>query len=374
MKRMWPIVASRWVGAAGALVWLPLLLLDPALNLPEQHRLWGVSAIVVMAVSAVASVTVAMSRPASRADRVGLLALLTACVATTLAFGDHWQTPWQLAAIVTAVVVGWPRVVGGVVAVAALAVAATARAGEDSTTVWTLAEVTLLAGLVTAVFVRLIATIDTLERTRRQVAELAVAAERDRVSRDLHDLLGHTLSVIVVKAQAVRRLIATDPAAAVEHARDIETIGRQSLGEVRQAVDDLRTSRLSTELHQARRALAAGGVQVSVAGESVDLPPAVDEVFGWVVREGSANVLRHSVARHCRIHVSRERLALSLEMVDDGATTPRGDAPEPASRAGGIDGLRARVTALGGQLEAGPGPLGFRLRATVPVTSDKVVG
>ncbi|MDN5768192.1 MAG: histidine kinase [Humibacillus sp.] len=371
---MWPTVSSRWVGAAGALVWLPLLLLDPALNLPEQHRLWGAIAIVVMAMSAVASVTVAMTRPASRVDWVGLIALLAACAATTFAFGEHWQTPWQLAAIVTAVVIGWPRVVGGVVAVTAMAVIATARAGEDSTTVWTLAEVTLLSGLVTAVFVRLIGTIDTLERTRRQVAELAVAAERDRVSRDLHDLLGHTLSVIVVKAQAVRRLVATDPAAAVEHARDIETIGRQSLGEVRQAVDDLRTSRLRTELHQARRALAAGGVQVSVAGESVALPPQVDEVFGWVVREGSANVLRHSVARHCRIQVSHEPVSLTLEMTDDGPTRPRLDDSEPASRAGGIDGLRARVTALGGQLDAGPSPLGFRLRATVPVTSDRLVG
>ncbi|MEO6997504.1 MAG: histidine kinase [Terracoccus sp.] len=371
---MWSNASSRWVGAAGALVWLPLLLLDPAQNLPEQQRLRGVAAIVVMAVSAVVSVTVVMSRRAHGVGWAGLAALLMTCAATTLAFGEHWHTPWQLAAIVTAVVVRWPRVVGGVVVVAGLAVAATARAGADGTTMWTLAEVTLLAGLVSAVFVRLVSTIATLESTRRQVAELAVAAERDRVSRDLHDLLGHTLSVIVVKAQAVRRLVATDPAAVVEHAQDIETIGRQALSEVREAVDDLRTSRLCTELGQARRALAAGGVEASVVGESVALPPAVDEVFGWVVREGTANVLRHSEASRCGLRVSREGESFALDMVDDGARKFDPAAPEPGSRTGGIDGLRARVTALGGRLDAGPSSMGFRLRATVPVASDRLVG
>lgn len=373
MKRMWSNVSWRWAGAAGALVWLPLLLLDPAQNLPEKHGLWGVAAILVMAVSAVVSVMVVMQRRARWAAWAGLTTLVVTCAVATLAFGEHWHTPWQLAAIVTAVVVSWPRVVGGVVVVGALAFAATARAGADGATRWTLAEVTLLAGLVTAVFVQLLGTIAALESTRRQVAELAVAAERDRVSRDLHDLLGHTLSVIVVKAQAVRRLVATDPAAVVEHASDIESIGRQALDDVRQAVDDLRTSRFSTELAQARWALAAAGVEASVVGESVSLPPAVDEVFGWVVREGTANVLRHSVARHCCIRVSREPESLALEMIDDGATVAGPDASTSASRTGGIDGLRARVSSLGGQLEAGPNAAGFRFRAMVPVTSDRLV-
>lgn len=166
------------------------------------------------------------------------------------------QRFWGVAAIiVTAVVLSWLRVVGGVVIVAALAFAASTKAGADFAAVWTLAEITLTG--------------------------------------------------IVVTAQAVRRVVTTDPAAAVEHAHDTETIGRPSLGDVRQAVDELRSSPLRTELTQARRALAAEEVEVSVVGESVGLAHAVDEAFGSVVREGTVNVLRHSGAWRCLVRVSR---------------------------------------------------------------------
>ena len=129
---------------------------------------------------------------------------------------------------------------------------------------WTEGFVVLLAGLASAAFAALLDTVAELRRTRAELARVAVAEERERFSRDLHDLLGHTLSVMVVKAQAVRRLAAQDPDAAAAHAADIEQIGRQALVDVRQAVDAMRAPTLAEELDGARRALDAAGIATTV--------------------------------------------------------------------------------------------------------------
>jgi two-component system sensor histidine kinase DesK len=126
--------------------------------------------------------------------------------------------------------------------VVALASMWAASYGDDGSTagIWSEGFVVLLAGVTTAMFLRLIETIEELRRTREELARVALAEERERFSRDLHDLLGHTLSVIVVKAQAVRRLVDRDPAAAAAHGGDIERVGREALVEIRQAVGDAR--------------------------------------------------------------------------------------------------------------------------------------
>jgi two-component system sensor histidine kinase DesK len=222
-----------------------------------------------------------------------------------------------------------------------------------------LAFATFIAGVATFLIRYLVGVVAELTTTRERLALAAVADERLRFSRDLHDLLGHTLSVIVVKAQAVRRLVDRDPAAAAEHARDVEAIGRQALTEVRETVSGYRAVSLGEELANARAALAAGNIVADVAPAPADLGGQVDALLGWVVREATTNVLRHASATTCRIAVSRDEESARVEIVDDG----------PGGRVGqgsGLNGLRERLEAVGGSLTASATPAGFRLTAQVP--------
>jgi two-component system sensor histidine kinase DesK len=239
--------------------------------------------------------------------------------------------------------------------------AAWAVVPHQSSRMWAEGFVVLLAGAANSAFTALIDTVGELRRTRQELARVAVAEERERFSRDLHDLLGHTLSVMVVKAQAVRRLAAQDPDAAAEHAADIERIGRQALVDVRQAVDAMRAPTLAEELDGARRALDAAGIATTV-DDSVMPSAAADEVLAWVVREGTTNVLRHSGASACQIALTDVGGRIALTIDDDGVGGPS----TPAFRTGGLEGLRDRVVSAGGALVVEPSNDGFRLVATLP--------
>src|SRR5262249_21887540 len=172
---------------------------------------------------------------------------------------------------------------------------------HQASRVWAEGFVVLLAGAASSAFAALLDTVSELRRTRQELARMAVAEERERFARDLHDLLGHTLSLMVVKAQAVGRLVPTDPDAAVEHAADIEQIGRRALGDVRQAVDAMRAPTLAGELDEVRRSLDAAGIDTTVDWAATEPSGKADEVLAWVLREGATNVMRHSGASACRI-------------------------------------------------------------------------
>jgi two-component system sensor histidine kinase DesK len=167
--------------------------------------------------------------------------------------------------------------------------------------------------------------------------------------------------VMVVKAQAVRRLATQDPDAAASHAADIEHIGRQALVDVRQAVDAMRSPTLAEELDNARRSLDAAGIATSVSGPTATRG-ASDQVLAWAVREAATNVLRHSGASACRIEVGQRDGSVELTVADDGVGLPR----EPSLRLGGLDGLRDRLRAAGGELRVDGAAEGFRLVASVP--------
>jgi two-component system sensor histidine kinase DesK len=235
--------------------------------------------------------------------------------------------------------------------------------------------ITVLAGLGCWSFRRLFAVIGELARTREELARVAVARERERFSRDLHDLLGHTLSVIVVKAQAVRRLAPLDAEAAAAHGADIEAIGRRALTEVRQAVAGYRGTGFAAELDRARAALSDAGISARLAGPdpAPALPPEVDELFGWVVREAVTNVVRHSGARVCTVTWAWDAGTARLEVTDDGAGVPEpvraGDDGEAAGH--GLAGLRDRVAVSGGRLVAGPAGDGFGLSVEVPAAASR---
>jgi two-component system, NarL family, sensor histidine kinase DesK len=219
----------------------------------------------------------------------------------------------------------------------------------------------LLATALVLVVRNMVKLIRELDRTRTELAQSAVEQERLRFARDLHDLLGHSLSLIVVKSEVVRRLAERDPAAAAREAAEIEEVGRKALTEVREAVSGYRERPFADELHGARGALTDAGIEtvIRLTVRTGELPSAVDQAFAWVVREAATNVIRHSGARTCRIMLDRSGTAWSLTVRDDGRG--RGSA---VSEGNGLRGLRERLAALDGTLTA-TGP-GFTLRADVP--------
>ncbi len=176
-----------------------------------------------------------------------------------------------------------------------------------------------------------------------RIEHLAAMGERERISRDLHDLLGHTLTAVVVRAQLVQRLAVDDPARAAEEAGGIEGAARDALAAVRETVSGYRVASLASEVEQARSALAAVGVTAQVEGMDVDVAPSVETALALALREAVTNVVRHAAATRCRIRVVRDGDELRLEVADDG----RGGGLE----GNGLRGMRERISALGGRVE-----------------------
>jgi two-component system sensor histidine kinase DesK len=182
-------------------------------------------------------------------------------------------------------------------------------------------------------------------------AALAVTNERNRFARDLHDILGHSLTVITVKAELARRMIDVDPERTRDELADLERLSREALADVRRAVEGYRELSLAGELSRARLALTAAGIEATVPDPTPEVPEDLRDLFAWVLREGVTNVLRHSGAETCTITLT----ASSVEICDDGRSVGG------LSPGNGLRGLRERAAAMGARLEAGPGERGFRL-------------
>ncbi len=214
--------------------------------------------------------------------------------------------------------------------------------------------------------------VNKLRDTRAELARMAVADERLRIARDLHDLLGHSLSLITLKAELAGRLLEADPERAAREVADLERVARRSLGEVRAAVTSYRQPRLAAELAAARHMLAAAGMDCEVhAPTSLELPPATDALLAWTVREGTTNVVRHSGARSVTITVSVTADEASAEIADDGVGPGLDAEPGSAEDHGsGLSGLTERARAAGAEISSGEGPSGkgFRLLVRAPVT------
>ena len=203
---------------------------------------------------------------------------------------------------------------------------------------------------------QLIAVNADLHATRAELADLAVAGERDRLARELHDLLGRTLSLIAVKAELARRLSGkADPSAAAELA-DVQRLARQAVRDVREAVTGAHAPTVHAELDAAKAALRTAGIAVSVDTIATSIEPAHETTIAWALREAVTNVVKHSGARTCRISLDATNGCTSLDVRDDGSGPGGGTGT-------GLDGLADRIHALGGTIEAGPGEgAGFRLR------------
>lgn len=216
-------------------------------------------------------------------------------------------------------------------------------------------------------FARAIRTNQELRRARQEIARLAVSEERLRFARDLHDLLGHTLSLIALKSELARRLVSVSPGQASSEIGDIETAARQALFEVREAVAGYRQPTLDSELRSARELLAAAGIALTQRGEPPALAPAVEATLSWAVREAVTNVIRHSHARSCSISFARQDDRVALEVRDDGVGGAGADGEAGGPHGNGLAGLRERVSAQGGTCEAGMAEGGgFRLAVSLP--------
>jgi two-component system sensor histidine kinase DesK len=200
---------------------------------------------------------------------------------------------------------------------------------------------------------------DRLVAATAQSEHLAKVAERERIARDLHDLLGHTLSVIVLKSELASRLSATQPERAAEEIRDVERISREALAQVRAAVRGYRSAGFESELRQARDALETAGIAVEARVEQPHLSAMQESVFALALREAVTNIVRHAHATICRLSLRQNGKYCELEIADNG----QGGTLEEGS---GLSGMRERVEALGGILER-DGSKGTLLRIRVPV-------
>ena len=218
-----------------------------------------------------------------------------------------------------------------------------------------------LFGGSTMVLRRLLETVDHLNAARAEIAQHAAGQERTRIARDLHDLLGHSLSLITLKGELATRLL-PEGGAGTDEVRDIVRLSRDALQQVREAVSGYRQPTLAKELAAARIALQAAGIDLELEQNAGALDRETEAVLGWLIRESTTNVIRHSGARHCWIKLIRTDGRLQLTVTNDGWRVPQ------APAGNGLRGLEERLALLGGTLHAAASPeAGFRLEAWIPL-------
>jgi two-component system sensor histidine kinase DesK len=201
-----------------------------------------------------------------------------------------------------------------------------------------------------------------LAAARADLARLAAENERTRIARDLHDLLGHSLTTITVKAGLARRLAERgDSERAGQEIAAVEELTRRALTDVRAAVSGYRDVNLAGELASAREVLRAAGIIATLPASPDIVDPRLQELFGWVVREGVTNAVRHSRAGHCAVRLG----PTWVEVIDDGRGGMAGGRSGIATAGNGLTGLRERVAAVGGTVRT-MADSGWRLRVEVP--------
>jgi two-component system sensor histidine kinase DesK len=295
---------------------------------------------------------------------VGGLALFTLVAALPLVLGAPSSFVGLFVYVVAVAGVLLPaRAALAVTAVTAAAIAAgLALHGSDGSTVAAYGLTVLAVGAVMVALGSVVRTNRELRAARLELAEAAVAEERLRIARDLHDLLGHTLSLIALKSELAAKLVDGDPGRARSELAEVQAVTRDALAEVREAVQGYRRRTVDEELEGAREMLTAAGIDCRVESTTAGLPARVESVLAWAVREASTNVVRHSGARACAFTLRSEANAVSLQVDDDGG------AAAVSSEGSGLAGLAERVRRLHGDLEAGARPEGgFRLRLTLPL-------
>lgn len=345
----WSLLLLPWLYAAAVSdhpVWLRVLLVAAVIAyilcyvFGLYHAMWAHSARVSAALLVAMSglwVVVALGLGTDDGDETGVLYTISFLIVSVLAL-----LPRRISAVAAALVSG------AAVAMMALVVGPIGYGEVIGLVAMTLAMIGMFG---------LIRANTELRRAREELARLAVTAERDRMARDLHDVLGHSLTTITVKAGLARRLLerGEDGRAAGEVA-DVERLGRQALTDVRATISANRVASLAAELAGAREALRAAGIDADLPRAVDDVDPQRQQVFAYVLREGVTNTIRHSGAGQCTVRLTAD----SIEVADDGVRAP---AATPAGN--GLTGLRERLAAIGGRLDAGPGERGGDRKSVV---------
>lgn len=207
---------------------------------------------------------------------------------------------------------------------------------------------------------------ERLRKANEEIEHLAKVAERERIARDLHDVLGHTLSVIILKSELAGKLVDQDPERAKAEIADVERTSRVALADVRSTIRGYRSNSLVAELKQAQATLETAGVTVKCESEAVRLTPAQESVVALVVREAVTNVVRHAQAHNCQLRLMPVNGSCRIEIQDDG----RGGG---AVEGNGLRGMRERIEALDGTLER-ENRVGTRLRIEFPLTQPEENG
>lgn len=202
----------------------------------------------------------------------------------------------------------------------------------------------------------------SLLRAQEEVEQMAKVAERERIARDLHDVLGHTLSLIVIKSELAAKIAEKDSARAIQEIRDVERISRDALAQVRSTVRGYQARSLQSEMKEATAALESAGLKVHCEFQPVTLAAVQEGVLALALREGVTNVIRHSGAHACDLRFHQVNGTCHLEIQDDGSGQP---APEGL----GLSGMRHRVEALGGTLQRETAS-GTRLIICLPLVSS----
>ena len=353
---------------------LALVAVAPVFTIAGFEGDAGNPAMAVLAALAIGALQLRHSFAAARGERPRgwpwtLLALTVLVYLPMAWFAMDWA-PMQYFVIASGAMLlrGWPA---GIAVAAPLLATATRVVGEapvsgESVAQEVLAVAYWIVGLVTGAVAlygsaRLVQILDELEATRTELAELAVGRERLRVSRDLHDLLGQSLSAVSLKGDLALRLLHSDPLAARAEIASLTEVARDTLRGVRAVTRGEHEVSLRTETKGAVALLSAAGIDARIDLDLSDLPAPVEHLLAWAVREGVTNVLRHSQATTCSITAGRRHASTFLEVVNDGA---RG---ATAGEGSGLAGLTERAGALTGSVTAGPvGDGRFRLLVEVP--------
>jgi two-component system, NarL family, sensor histidine kinase DesK len=401
------LASDRWMIGRGAsrtrgalsLVWLAFILvpLVTAITNKGSGHGWIIAGAAVFTAGYVGLVLV-LFRDEHAGLRLGFFVLLLAVtIALTVADRSGWAFLFTYCAACAAMAApagfGVPAVLGCTV----LAVVCSLLGGASDGAAIGYGASAIGIGLLMVLMRDLRTRNYELSEARAELAEAAVIRERERFARDLHDLLGHTLSVIALKAELAGRLLPDRPSEAASEMAEVEQVARQALGEVRQAVSGYRQPTLDGELAGARMALSAAGIQAELDRPAVEFDPEVEAVLAWAVREGATNVIRHSGARHCTVRVSAPLGGAKVEVLDDGVGVDGGGGGRGAGGGGGgggggdrvsgapvsvnghrghgLAGLRERAEGLHGRIEAGSRPDGgYRLSVLVPVGSPSRSG
>ena len=256
------------------------------------------------------------------------------------------------------------RAVSGVLAIALIAVVEAAILRRDAfSSAWP-PVFALIIGGINIHYAQVGRANARLRLAREEIEHLAKVAERERIARDLHDLLGHTLSLVILKAELASKLGERDAKRAFDEIRDVERIARDALAEVRAAVSGYRSGGLAAELQHARNALSTAGVAFEAEITQTQLPAAHEAVLCLALREAVTNIVRHAGARRCRVSLDVANEECTLTISDDGRG---GNAPFGS----GLSGMRERVEVLGGTLRR-DGRSGTTLAVALPLATSAI--